>query len=384
MNQHIKQHLDFFSRPRPTGSRRNEDTSDYIYTQLQSYGYSPQRQWFDCIDWVSKKSLLIIDGKRFDIMAADYSLGCSIDGRIVPIQHVEELRGRDTVGAVLLLCNQTEALSPKNFIFYNPEEHKELIAALEGSRAKAVITISPDPDHFTPIIEDGDFELPVAVARKEDEADLVHLSGSQAYLLIDAQRHRTRSCNVIAAKPNLPKVCLTAHIDTKPRTPGVLDNGTGLAILLEVARKSASKKLPFALEFAFLNGEDYFSTPGQLTYMNRNLTEPARYELCINVDGAGLKDSGTTFALFGCTEVQQKIIRDTCLSRQGFSEIAPWPQGDHSMFTAAGIPAVALTSQGIFEIIDTVIHTEADNPDLVDIDTAAEIADMLCELLDNL
>jgi aminopeptidase YwaD len=384
MNQHIKQHLDFFSRPRPTGSRRNEDTSDYIYSQLQSYGYSPQRQWFDCIDWDSKKSLLIVDGKSFNIIAADYSLGCSVNGRIVPIQHVEELRSRDTVGAVLLLYSQTEALSPKNFIFYNLEEHKKLIAALEGSRAKAVITISPDAGQFTPIIEDGDFELPVAVARKEDEAELVHLSGSRAYLLIDAQRHRTRSCNVIAAQPNLPKVCLTTHIDTKPRTPGVLDNGTGLAIILEAARRSAPRQYRFSLEFAFLNGEDYFSTPGQVAYLNSHLSEPGRYELCINVDGAGLKDSGTTFALFGCTQVQQQIIRDTCLSQRDFSEIAPWPQGDHSMFTAAGIPAVALTSQGIFDIIDTVIHTEADNLDLVDVDTAADIADMLCELLDSL
>lgn len=45
---------------------------------------------------------------------------------------------------------------------------------------------------------------------------------------------------------------------------------------------------------------------------------------------------------------------------------------------SAGILAAASTSAGDFDIIDTVIHTEADNPEPVDFDTVAELADMLC------
>ena len=52
----------------------------------------------------------------------------------------------------------------------------------------------------------------------------------------------------------------------------------------------------------------------------------------------------------------------------------PWYQGDHMLFTGAGIPTLAITSQKIFDLLDTVIHSEKDTIDLIDHSRIAETA----------
>jgi hypothetical protein len=42
--------------------------------------------------------------------------------------------------------------------------------------------------------------------------------------------------------------------------------------------------------------------------------------------------------------------------------------GDHMMFAACGIPAIAITASNIFGLIDTVVHTPDDNMKNIDLD----------------
>ena len=56
------------------------------------------------------------------------------------------------------LCS--EPLMPKNFEFYNPDEHKEIIALLEEKNPVAIIIVNPYAEH---VIQDGDFNIPCAI-----------------------------------------------------------------------------------------------------------------------------------------------------------------------------------------------------------------------------
>ncbi|MFN2241712.1 MAG: hypothetical protein ACK2U2_05455, partial [Anaerolineae bacterium] len=58
-----------------------------------------------------------------------------------------------------------------------------------------------------------------------------------------------------------------------------------------------------------------------------------------------------------------------------------WYQGDHSIFVQNGVPAMALTSEQLLELMTQVTHTMRDRPEIVDCDKLAAVATALRGLL---
>lgn len=85
---------------------------------------------------------------------------------------------------------------------------------------------------------------------------------------------------------------VTAHYDTTPKTVGVLDNATGVASVLEIARILAKQDLPFDVKFIFWGAEE----PGCIGSRNyiRNLSEYEKSQIlgAINIDIIGEKPGG--------------------------------------------------------------------------------------------
>lgn len=52
--------------------------------------------------------------------------------------------------------------------------------------------------------------------------------------------------------------------------------------------KKKYKTYPYRLEFVLFNGEDYYSTPGEMAYLASHLSRPEDYVCAFNVDGAGI------------------------------------------------------------------------------------------------
>ncbi|MBC6498319.1 M28 family peptidase [Weissella confusa] len=71
-------------------------------------------------------------------------------------------------GRICVLTGEltAEVLMPKNFTFYNPESHQQIIAALESGEPAAIISVSHS-DEPTAVIQDGDFEIPVLGVLRE-------------------------------------------------------------------------------------------------------------------------------------------------------------------------------------------------------------------------
>ena len=76
-----------------------------------------------------------------------------------------------------------------------------------------------------------------------------------------------------------------------------------------------------------------------------------------------------------------EIIKEIITNNDEFQIIKPWPQVYHMLFFKNDIPAIALTSKDIFEIIDTIIYTEKDTLDLVDIIKLENTINFLKEIL---
>ena len=57
---------------------------------------------------------------------------------------------------------------------------------------------------------------------------------------------------------------------------------------------------------------------------------------------------------------KEVLLKEILVERENFELIEPWVEGDHILFLMNQIPAIALTSKNIFDMIDSIIHTERD------------------------
>jgi Iap family predicted aminopeptidase len=364
----------------------NNAATEYVENIFSNASLNCYKQEFDCICWENKGAILKVIGQQIEAIPSDYSLGCDIEAEFIFVDSVEKLANSSLEGKIAILHGQLtqEPLMPKQFVFYNPESHKKIIAMLEEKNPIAIVTVSPIDNVFFPIIEDGDFTIPVAIIKKDSLDILLKKSNAVLTLKIEADRIDSKACNLIATNGSGKKITLTAHIDTKPNTVGALDNACGVAVLLAIAEKLKRNPINNCIEIAILNGEDYYSTPGELAYMNTHLSKSDDFKFCINIDGIALKNSNIAYSFFDCDDtIKAGILAESNKSKE-FIEIDPWPQGDHMMFVMKGVPSIALTSEGIFDIYETIIHTPKDNLSLVDLDKAAAVADFLYSVIEKI
>ncbi len=77
---------------------------------------------------------------------------------------------------------------PKNFVFYNPEEHQRIISVLESSGVKAIICATGRNPALAggvypfPLIEDGDFNIPSVYMTEDEAARILPYVGKKVFL----------------------------------------------------------------------------------------------------------------------------------------------------------------------------------------------------------
>lgn len=370
---------------RPTGSPAGRRAEAYVADVLARHGWTVERQPFDCLDWAPGPARVGADGRDWDATPSPWGPGCDVRGPRIAADRVETLESVDLHGRVLIAHGAltAEALFPLRFPFLTVEAHRRIARALTANPPVAVVAASPDRARPVPWMEDGDVDVPVATVSRADGEALAAGSGPVA-VRIEAERRPGHGANVLArrgpaAGTGLPRVVVTAHLDTKPGTPGALDNAAGVAALLALAGVVAEAPPGRIVEIALLNGEDHYASPGQVRYLRA--LEPSHVAMVVNCDGVGLVGSPVGVATMGAPAELEMAATALLASHPRLEALAPWPQGDHMPFVAAGIPALALTSTRIFEEIGRRVHTPADTMDGVDpapvADTVLFVADAL-------
>lgn len=209
---------------------------------------------------------------------------------------VESLEKAELDNRIVLLYGEIAAhqLMPKNFPFYNPDEHRHIISLLEQKQPLAIITATGRDVEMVgsvypfPLFEDGDFDIPSVYMKDVDGERLLKHVGDVVTLHSNAQRIPASGMNVVAHKgQNRDKrMVIFAHIDAKKGTPGALDNATGVVVLLLLAELLADYDGSLSVELVAMNGEDYYSTPGHRRYLKQNEGKFDTIQLGINIDGA--------------------------------------------------------------------------------------------------
>lgn len=113
--------------------------------------------------------------------------------------------------------------------------------------------------------------MPSVYIEETKGKDLFKFKGRQARLISKATRTPSKGFNIIGVKGNYPqnRIVITVHIDTKKDTPGAIDNTIGITTLLLLANLLKGYRGSYKIELVALNGEDYYSIPGQMAYIEK-------------------------------------------------------------------------------------------------------------------
>ncbi len=371
---------------RLVGSAGNQQAVDFFRSVVEGFDWQVSGSEFPAFDWGEEGADLEINQESFSVFPSPYSPEISITAELKAAGDLAELKGLDCSGKLLLIHGQLakEQLMPKNFIFYNPREHQELIEILEQKKPAAILTATAHDGAVAggiypfPMIEDGDFMIPSVYLSDEEGKKLLRQIGNTAKLVSRTWSRNSQGCQLIAIKGADPgrRIIITAHIDAKIGTPGAIDNGTGVVVLLLLAELFKDHQIGPVIELVPLNGEDYYSVPGQMVFLAQNQGRFDEMLININIDGAGYQKGPTAFSPFNLPEGIRDTLDHVLDASDQLVEGEPWVQGDHSIFIQQGVPAIAVSSDWFIKNISKqrITHTPADHPGIVDHDRVIEAA----------
>ncbi|WP_067968460.1 M20/M25/M40 family metallo-hydrolase [Nocardiopsis trehalosi] len=380
----------------------------YVIDQLRRAGYKPVKHTFEYDSWAQNSPAVLAQtapeereftvGEDFDAMS--YSTGGDVTapGVAVNADSAESGCSADDFagfpeGAVAVVRRGT-----------CPFSEKTQNAADAGAGAIVIFNNEAGPINGTVGTESA---IPAVGATQEAGAEL--LAAGEALELrvaVDAQVTTRSSYNITAdtkggARDNV--VVVGAHLDGVAEGPGINDNGSGTAAVLETAKQLAKLDTPNnKVRFAFWGTEEE-GLIGSTEYVE-GLSERdrSRIALYLNFDMIG-SPNYARFVYDGRGELPgsqvppsgsaaiQKTFEDYFDARGLVSEPTEFNgRSDYSAFIAAGIPAGGLFSGGdgikteeqveyyggtAGEQYDPYYHTADDTIEHINWDSVEELSD---------
>ncbi len=377
---------------RRPGSDGNLAATGYAAETLSETGWTVARPVFAAMDWSSEGGVLRLDDAAITLTPSPYGCGVSATGPIHIARREADLDRPDLRGSILVLADELakEPFTPKAFPFYQDEDHARIIGHLEAAAPAAIIGVTGkypalcgalDP---YPLIEDGDFVIPATSVRPADADSLFAADGQEAHIEVRSERWMAEAENVIATRGDQQRrVTVIAHIDSKPGTPGAVDNAAGVVVLLLLADLLSPERhatLPIGVELLAVNGEDHFGAPGELDWLAAN--EPLdEIALVVNIDGAGYRGAPSAYSTYNCAGDLAGRVDEAFGQSESIVAGPAWYQSDHAIFAMRGHPAVAVTTELVDEMLETLFHASTDTPDQVDIELLVDVAQAIGRLV---
>jgi Zn-dependent M28 family amino/carboxypeptidase len=164
--------------------------------------------------------------------------------------------------------------------------------------------------------------------------------GDRVQLGVDAATERGQTQNVLAeiGPARGPVVMAGAHLDSVPGGPGINDNGSGVAALLEVARTFGPRP-PGRVRLAFWGGEEE-GLVGSRGYV-RQLSDEQREDIraYLNFDVVGSPNAVPAVYPDGDPELAELLRRVHPGRERG---VGVGGLSDHAPFDSAGVPVNGL------------------------------------------
>jgi Zn-dependent M28 family amino/carboxypeptidase len=305
-----------------------------------------------------------------------YSAGGDVDAPLIAagLSHPEDFSNLDARGKVVLVkrgelrfsdkVNNAQAAGAVGVLIYNDSPGR-VQGSLVAPSAIPAVTIGG---------EGGQALL-----------DLLGAGPITVHLSVDGEVAQRDGTNVVAELPGTradgATVIFGAHLDTVPAGPGANDNGSGSAVVLELAHTLAQRDpslRPFRLRFVLFGAEELGLFGSRAYVQQLAAADREAITAMINLDMVGVGDTWR----FGGTDdlVQRALGAANDLGMRALPLRGPLTSAsDHASFLDAGIPAVFF-----YRTEDPNYHTAGDRPELVDADALGQAGTMALAVLDSL
>ena len=373
---------------RTTGTAGYEASADYVSARLERAGYHVRREPFNLPEWEENGAPQLTaagatwtpgteadnDSPDVDFITFGFSAaGDTGELPVVPVTNLVEpptpapsssagCAAEDypaaTAGAISLVQRGTCPFVQK------------LRLAAEAGAAGVILYNEGNPGRTNALFIEAppDYPVPAVLASYEVGHALLTTPNPTARIVVDATTTPRYFDNVVAeSRRGDPrrKVVLGAHLDSVAAGPGINDNGSGTAALVEIAEQVAGKRVRLAnqLVFAFwgaeengLVGSTYFVehlSPAQKARIMANLNfdmlaSPNFVRFVRDGDLSDTADPGegvfAPAARPGSAAIEAIFARHFTAEGLAFDPAPFDGRSDYGPFIAAGIPAGGLFS----------------------------------------
>lgn len=256
--QKLQEIADANNGTRAIGTPGYDASVEYVAGALREHGFDVETPEFIARVFKSEPGSVHLGGKTVEARALMYSLGTAPEGITGPLVaapaddspgcSAEDYDGLTVKDAVVLVDRGT-----------CPFKEKMAVAVGLGAVALVVADSVDEPKMGGTLGEQTDVTVPVVSVTKADGAMLREGHGPLT-LKLDAHTDDIPSRNIIAqtktgAADNV--VMIGAHLDSVPEGPGINDNGSGVAAVLETALQlGESPQVNNAVRFGFWGAEE--------------------------------------------------------------------------------------------------------------------------------
>jgi Zn-dependent M28 family amino/carboxypeptidase len=271
---------------RAVGTPGYEASVDYVVNTLRSSGFDVQTPEFSARVFHAEKGSMTLGGKNFEVRALEFSLGTPPDGVSgslvsVPAGDSPGCKASDydrlPVQGAVVLVDRGDC----------PFRQKEDAAAQRGAVAMIVVDNVDEQQMGGTLGADTDVKIP-AVSVTKSTGMLLRGQPGQATVKLNASTQSISARNIIAQTKTgstTDVVMAGAHLDSVPEGPGINDNGSGVAAVLETAvQLGNSPKVRNAVRFGFWGAEE-LGLIGSRNYVESlDLDALKDIALCLNFD----------------------------------------------------------------------------------------------------
>jgi aminopeptidase YwaD len=272
------------------------------------------------------------------------------------------------------------------------------VANAAGAGASGVIVYNDVPGRLQGGSLGASQPIPAAAISNDDGQRLADQLAAgtplTVSLTVDANVVHGSSTNVVAELPAVGlqsgasaggapgrAVVIGAHLDSVAAGPGANDDGSGSAVLLELARTLAeapNAARPYRVTFVLFGAEE-LGLYGSRYYV-ANLPDAERQSIVamLNLDMVGV---GQAWRFGGSDDlVQSALGAATDLGERGLPLRGPLGSAsDHASFQSVGIPALFL-----YRTDDPNYHTANDRAEYVDADVLGQAGTIALRVMDTL
>ena len=243
---------------RAVGTSGYEASVDYVVNTLRSSGFDVQTPEFSARVFHADKGSVTVDGKNFEARALEYSIGTPPDGVSGPLVSApaddspgctaSDYDRRPVQGAVVLVDRGN-----------CPFAQKEDAAAQRGAVAVIVVDNVDEQQMGGTLGANTDVKIPTLSVTKS-VGILLRGQPGQATVKLNASTQSVKARNIIAQTKTgstTDVVMLGAHLDSVLEGPGINDDGSGVAAVLETAvQLGNSPQVHNAVRFGFWGAEE--------------------------------------------------------------------------------------------------------------------------------